>query len=88
MCVLFVCIDFNAVNTCARVMWMGNISQHTISSSDKSPVGGCVCAAGAMPQMLPDGFTSRSHGRHAVAATGSAATVKSPLAHSPPPTPT
>jgi len=41
--VLFVCIDFNAVYTHARVMWMGIISQHTISSSDKSPLGGCVC---------------------------------------------
>jgi len=69
-----------------RVMWMGIISQHTIISSDKSPVGGWVCAAGAMPQMLmlPDGFTSHPRRCHAVAATGSAATVKSQLAHSPP----
>ena len=44
----------------------------------------CVCADGAMPQMLPDGFTSRPHRCHAVAATGSAATVKSQLAHSSP----
>jgi len=82
--VLFVSIDFNAVNMRVRVMWMGIISQHTISSSDKSPVGVCVCAAGARPQMLPDGFTSRPRRCHAVAATGSAATVKSQLAHSPP----
>jgi len=45
--VLFVCIDFNAVNVraCACVIWMAVISQHTISSSDKRPVCACVLLA-------------------------------------------
>jgi len=50
-------------------------------------VGVCA-AAGAIPQMLPDGFTSHLRRCHAVAAAGSAATVESQLAHSPPPPPT